>query len=114
MPFIQAKLTGRIDRGKEEVLQAKLTEAAASTLGKPKSYVMVGIEEGCMLWMADKRLGKGAFVSVRLLGTPTRDACAALARQITDILVKECGVDGKSVYVSFHPVENWALDGNLL
>ena len=95
-------------------IQAKLTEAAATALGKPKSYVMVQIEEGCMLWLAGKRLGKGAFVSVRLFGTPAKDACAALARQITDILVKECGVDGKSVYVSFHPVENWALDGSLL
>ncbi|MBQ7515981.1 MAG: tautomerase family protein [Schwartzia sp.] len=113
MPCIEAKLTVTMDLGQREVLQKKLTDAAVEALGKPKKFVMVTIEEHCPLWMAGEKLTKGAYVAVRMLGDASRDACTDLTKRICAILNEAFGIEGKAVYVSFHPVETWGWDGHL-
>ncbi len=113
MPFIEAKLTVNMDLGKREVLQKKLTKAAAEALGKPEKFVMVAIEERVPLWMAGEKLTKGAYLAVRLVGDASRDAYTDLTKRICDILAEEFGIAGTAVYVSYHPVESWGWDGHL-
>ncbi len=113
MPYIEAKLTVTMDLGKREVLQKKLTDAAAEALGKPKKFIMVGIEEHYPLWMAGEKLTKGACVAVRLVGDAPREAYANLTKRICDILAQEFGIAGTAVYVTYHPVESWGCDGHL-
>ena len=113
MPYIEAKLTVNMDLGKREVLQRRLTEAAADALGKPKKFVMVGIEERTPLWMAGEKLTKGAYIAVRLAGDASKDAYNDLTRRICEILSEEFGIAPAAVYVTFHPVESWGWEGHL-
>ncbi len=113
MPFVQAKLSVNLDQGKKEVLQKKLTEAVIDILGKPKEFVMIGIEELCPLWMAGEKMVKGAYISVSLVGTPSREACEKLTEKICGILAQDFGIDGKKVYVTYHPVDTWGWDSHL-
>jgi len=113
MPFIQAKLSVTLDKGKKEVFQKKLTDAVIDILGKPKEFVMVGIEELYPLWMAGEKLTKGAYIAVSLVGNPSREACTKLTEKICEILAQDFGIDGKKVYVTYHPVDTWGWDGHL-
>ena len=57
MPFIDSKLTVKVDDDKKEALKAKLGQAIG-ILGKTESYLMVGFEDDYTLYMGGKKLDK--------------------------------------------------------
>ena len=67
MPFIDAKLTVPVDAAQKEALKTAFGKAIP-TLHKTETYLMVGIQDSCDLWMAGQKLTKGAYVSVSLYG----------------------------------------------
>ena len=65
MPFIDAKVTVSLDATRKEALKAAFGKAIP-TLHKTETYLMVGIQDNCDLWMAGQKLTRGAYVSVSL------------------------------------------------
>ena len=110
MPLINAKVTVKTtDRQKEDIKSAfgKLI----ATLNKPESYLMVGIEDSYDLWMGGKKLEKGAYVAVSLLGDAQKASYEKLTGQICDMLSEKLGIPGSAVYVTYHPVSDWGWNG---
>ena len=112
MPYIEAKLSIELDENQKNDLQAKLTDAVSAAFSKPKAYIMTGIEDGKSLYMAEKKLDKGAYISVSLLGSASKPACQALTKNICDVL-SAYGISGSSVYVTYHPVDLWGWNGSM-
>lgn len=113
MPYIEVKTTVRLDEAQKDALQKKLTDAVSVAFGKPKAYIMVGIEDDKSLYMAQKKLEKGAYIAIRLLGTASKSACQTLTGEICDILQTDHGIAGNNVYVSYHPVDLWGWNGSM-
>ena len=110
MPMIDSKLTMKItDREKEE-LKTEFGKLIA-TLNKPESYLMVGIEDGYDLWFGGKKLDKGAYVAVSLLGSAPQELYEKLTGQICDLLSRKFEIPGNAVYVTYHPVADWGWNG---
>ena len=112
MPYIEAKVTVPVIPEKKEVLKTKFGKAV-SCIRKPERWLMVNIEDKKDLWFAGEKLERGAYVSVSAFGAPARSDCGKMAAEVTKILSDELDIPGDHVYVSFHPVENWAWDGQL-
>lgn len=112
MPYIQARLTIKLDETQKDDLQKKLTDATSSALSKPKAYIMTEIEDGKSLYMAENKLDKGAYISIKMLGSTSKPACQTLTQSICSIL-SAYGIDGSNVYVTYHPVDLWGLNGSL-
>ena len=106
MPYTQARLTVTLGESEKDELQSKLTNAVGNAFSKPTAYIMTEIEDNCSLYMAGSKLEKGAYVSVSLLGTTTKQACEGLTQQICSIL-GNYGIDGKNIYVTYHPENLW-------
>ncbi|MCR4881776.1 MAG: hypothetical protein K6A44_07490 [bacterium] len=113
MPYIEAKLSIKLDEKQKDNLQAKLTDAVSAAFSKPKAYIMANIEDDKSLYMAEKKLDKGAYISIKLLGAAAKPACQGLTKNICDILADDYGIDGSKVYVSYHPVELWGWNGGM-
>lgn len=113
MPYIEAKLSIKLDEKQKETLQAKISDVVASAFSKPKSFIMSEIEDNKSLYMNDKKLDKGANISIKLVGTPTKPACLTLTKNICEILSKEYGIDGTNVYITYHPVDLWGWNGSM-
>lgn len=110
MPYIDAKVSVKLDESQKNELQSKLTEAVSNVFAKPKTYIMANIEDGKSLYMAEKKLDKGAYISVSLLGSASKPACQNLTKNICDILTAY-GVEASNVYVTYHPVDLWGWNG---
>ncbi|MCI9048079.1 MAG: hypothetical protein HFG71_12560 [Hungatella sp.] len=110
MPFIDSKITVSVSKEKKEEIKAKLGQAIG-TLHKSENYLMVGIESDYDLWMAGKKLEKGAYVSVSLYGSASPEDYDRMTAKICDILKEELGIPGSSVYVTYHPVPDWGWNG---
>ncbi len=111
MPFIDCKISKKITTEKKDAIKSELGKAV-SILGKPESYLMVGIADGYDLYFAGKRLENGAYVSVSLFGNAPSSAYEKMTATICDILGRELGIDGSAVYVTYHGVSDWGWNGS--
>ena len=98
MPFIDSKVTVPVSKEKKEEIKSKLGQAI-SLLHKTESYLMVGIESDYDLWLAGKKLEKGAYVSVSLYGNASPSDYDKMTAKICEILEQELEIPGGSVYV---------------
>lgn len=110
MPFIDSKITMKITDEKKELIKSELGKAAA-LLNKSETYLMVGIQDNYELWMAGKKLDKGAYVAVSLFGNAVPEAYERMTAFICGLYERELGIPGTAVYVTYHPVENWGWNG---
>ena len=110
MPMIEAKVTMHLPAEKRDVLKAEFGKAI-SIIGKPESYLMINIEDGCDLYLGGKKLDKGAYVSVQVFGRLAAPQTEKMTGAICDILKKELDIPGDAVYVTYQGIENWGWNG---
>ena len=110
MPFIDSKLTLKVSEEKKETIKSRLGQAI-SIIGKPESFLMVGFEDEYDLYMAGKKLEKGAYVAVRLFGNASSDAYDQMTAAICGIYEEELGIPSNNVYVSYIGTSDWGWSG---
>ena len=113
MPFIDSKITLPVTPEQKETVKSELGKAV-SIINKPESFLMVGIEDNYDLYMAGKKLDKGAYVSVSLFGSASSDAYNRMTAEICRIYEKELGIPGSAVYVTYQGIKDWGWNGQNL
>ncbi len=111
MPLIDSKITLPLVPEKKEALKTELGRAI-TLLNKTENYLMVGIEDNYDLYMGGKKLDKGAYVSVSLLGAANPDLCNKMTGRICEIFDELLGIPGNSIYVTYHGVKDWGYNGS--
>ena len=111
MPFIDSRITVPVTSAQKEELKTELGRMIA-TLNKSEAYLMVGIEDGCDLWLGGRKLDKGAYVAVSLYGNAPAAAYDRLTGQICALLAGKLGIPGDAVYVTYHLVSDWGWNGS--
>ena len=111
MPLVHVQTTVPVAEPQREELLAAVSRLAAKAIGKPESYVMVGLSQGAML-MAGKA-GPAAFCDVRSIGGLGPEVCRALSAQLCALLKAKLGVGPERVYLNFTEVEadRWGWNG---
>lgn len=113
MPYIEAKLSIKLDDNQKEELQKKLSNAVSVAFSKPKSYIMTNIEDSKSLYMGDNKAEKGAFITVRSLGSVSKPSCMSATQSICEMLVNDYHLNGSNIYITYHPVEFWGWNGSM-
>lgn len=113
MPYIEAKLSIKLDENQKNELQKKLADVVSSAFSKPKAYIMTNIEDDKTLYMAQSKLEKGAYIAISLLGSASKPSCQTLTNDICSILSNDLGITGSNVYVTYHPVDLWGWNGSM-
>lgn len=110
MPYIQARLSIKLDENQKADLQSKLTDVISLAFSKPKTYIMAEVQDECSLYMAGNK-ADSAYISVSLLGSAPKEKCNMVTQKTCEILSSEYGLDGSKVYVTFHPTDLWGWNG---
>ena len=113
MPYIEAKLSIKLDDSQKDQLQTKLANAVSSAFSKPKSYIMTDIEDSKNLYMGGAKVEKGAYVTIRSLGSVSKPSCQTATKEICDILSDDYGLNGANIYITYHPVDFWGWNGSM-
>ena len=113
MPYIQSKLSIVLSEEQKSTLQKKLLDIVVSSTSKPKNFVMTNIEDNQDIWMSDTKIDKSAYIEISLLGSVSKQTCGIITKEICDFLQEEYLIDGKYVYVSFHPLDLWGWNGQM-
>ena len=110
MPFIDTKVTMKLSDSQKENLKAKLGKAI-SVMNKSETYLMVGILDGYDLFLGGKKLEKGAFISVQVLGNVDQAQSNKMTAEICKIVNEELGIPGDCVYVNYLGYRDWGWNG---
>lgn len=110
MPFVDVKLTKKLDENQKNALKTELG-AHMAIIGKPETYTMIGIADGYTLYFAGKKLEEGAYVAVDVLGGANPAGTADYTRAVCETLEKQLGIPGKNVYVEYRHTTDWGWNG---
>lgn len=110
MPFIDTRISVKVDDAKKEAIKSRLGDAI-SILHKTESYLMVGINDEYDLFFAGDKVDKGAYVEVSLFGNASPSDYSQMTGAICDILSSELDIPGDRVYVTYHGVSDWGWNG---
>ena len=114
MPFIDAKLSIKLDENQKNDLQEVLANAVSTAFIKPKSYIMTNIEDSKSLYMGGNEVKNGAYIAVYSLGTNiSKSACQSASQTICSYLTSKYGFNGANIYITYHPVELWSWNGSM-
>ena len=111
MPYIDCKITKKLSEEQIQNVKTHLGKAV-SLIGKPESYLMVGIDDGYCLFFAGKEVEDGAFVGVSLFGNSTPDRYEKMTAEICRILERETGADPARIYVTYQGIGDWGWNGS--
>lgn len=111
MPFIDSKVTVALTDEKKEALKTELGKAIG-ILNKPESYLMVGFDDNYDLYLGGKKLDKGAFVAVSLLGSVSSDLSDRMTAEICKIYEEQLGIPGNGIYVTYTGIKDWGFNGS--
>lgn len=110
MPFIDSKVTVKLTDEKKENIKKKLGHAI-SILGKPESFLMVGIEDEYDLYLAGDKIDKGAYISVQVYGGINPIQSQDMTGEISKIFADELSIPADKIYISYQGFENWGWNG---
>lgn len=111
MPFIDSKITVKVSDEKKDIIKSRFGQAL-SIIGKPESFLMVGIDDEYTLYFAGNKMEKGAYVSVDILGSANSPASAELTAEICNILGEELGIPAGNIYVEYRSTPDWGWNGS--
>ena len=111
MPYIEAKLSIKLDENQKNDLQLKLADAVSVAFSKPKTYIMTNIEDSKSLYMNGNSIGQGAYITVQALGSVAKPSCQNATQVICNMLVNDYGLNGSNIYITYHPVDLWGWNG---
>ena len=112
MPYIEAKLSIKLEEKQKFELQEKLTDIVSAAFSKPKTYIMTNIEDEKAMYMAGSQPDSAAYIAIGLLGSATKPACQTATKGICEIL-NSYGISGSKVYVTYHPTDLWGWNGSM-
>lgn len=111
MPFIDSKVTVKLDKEKRDILKSKLGEIITNIPGKTEEYLMIGFEDNYSLYFAGKELEYGAFVNIKIFGKAKKEELESITKDICNLYEKELNIAQDKIYITYDEVENWGFNG---
>ncbi len=114
MPFIDAKVSVKVNEEKREAIKAKFGKAIELIPGKSESWLMVGMEDEYCLYFRGNQDEPTAFVKVDLFGRENSAAFEKLTGEISNILNAELSIPKDRIYISYQTTGHWGWNGSNL
>lgn len=111
MPYISAKVSGKLTEEKITELKAALGRAITAIPGKTETYLMVCIEDDQRLWLAGDNSTPKAFYDVRILGKAKPEDYSRMTGELCRLTKELLGIEGSDVYVTYSEYSEWGWNG---
>ncbi|MFL0250378.1 phenylpyruvate tautomerase MIF-related protein [Clostridium neuense] len=113
MPFINSKVTVKMDDTKKETLKNELGNLISLIPGKSESWLMVGFEDNYSLYFKGDKKEKAAFVEVKIFGGADKTSKNNLTANICDLFERELQIPKDSIYITIQEIDTWGWNGSL-
>lgn len=111
MPFINSKVTVKMDEEKKTKIKAELGNLISLIPGKSEAWLMVGFEDSYSLYFKGEKKDKAAFVEIKIFGGADKTSKDKLVSEISSLFEKELEIPKDSIYITIDEVKDWAWNG---
>ena len=112
MPYIEAKVSCKLDESKINALKSGFGKAIECIPGKSEGWLMVNIEDGKSMFFKGNADGDTAYISVSIFGKASRDAYEALTGEICSLVSSVTGTSPDRIYVTYSEYDKWGWNGS--
>lgn len=111
MPFINSKITVKVEKEKQDKIKERLGQAIELIPGKSEAWLMIGFDDEYSLYFKGEDCEKAAFVEVKIFGSASNDSYDKLTAAICKIYNEELEIPGDKIYVTYEEVSHWGYNG---
>ena len=111
MPFINAKISVKLTKEKEQIVKEKLGKAIELIEGKTEEWLMIGFEDNHKLYFKGEELEKGAFIEIKIFGQASKESYDKLTVEVCNIFHSELDIPANKIYVVYDEVKTWGWNG---
>lgn len=112
MPFIDSKVSIKIDDNERKLIKTMLGEAIKIIPGKSEAWLMLGFEDEYKMYFRGDDSEPIAFIEVSVFGGENSSAFDKLTNKICEIYNEVLGISKDHIYVKYNAVSNWGWNGN--
>ena len=112
MPFVDVKLTKKLDNAEENNLKAKIGELISVFPGKSESWLMCKIADDKKIWFRGDNSSDSAFVEVKLFGSVDKASANKFTGELCRYLEEKVGIDSDRVYIRYEGGTDWGWNGS--
>lgn len=112
MPFINTKVSVKLNDEQKKTLKSKLGQAISVIPGKSEAWLMTAFEDECSMYFRGDDSEPMAFVDVKIYGGENAAAFSKMTGEITSILGEVLNISADRIYVAYQPVSSWGWNGS--
>ncbi len=112
MPFIDVKLSKKIDKAAESSLKAELGKFIEAFPGKSESWLMCCIDSDKNIWFKGTDTEDSAFIEVKLFGAVNSDSAEKFTSLVCEYLEVNLNIPASRVYIRYEGGTDWGWNGS--
>lgn len=110
MPYIQTTSNVAISGRKEQAIKERMGRAIECIPGKTEGWLMLSFRDNVSMYFKGED-EPCAICEVKIFGTASDEAYAALTEELTDILREELDIDPDRIYITYSEIDVWGWNG---
>ena len=110
MPYIQTTSNVAISGRKEQAIKERMGRAIECIPGKTEGWLMLSFRDNVSMYFKGED-EPCAICEVKIFGTASDEAYAALTEELTDILREELDIDPDRIYITYSVIGVWGWNG---
>ena len=110
MPFLNIRLSKKIDEGTRNVLQQEIGKIMPTIPGKSASNTLISFSDNYEMYNDAVKV-EAVFVDIRLYKNSPEESKKEFAAQLTKIFEDVIKVEPGRVHMNFFEMQNWAVNG---
>ena len=111
MPFIVSRVNKKIDEADKEKIKDGYIEKLERILGKPRSYIMIDIQDDCSLYPMGKN-EPGAYIEANIYGNRNNAGYAQLSEEVTQMFNEILHIPTENIFINYQDIPGFSIDGN--
>ena len=112
MPFVDVKLTKKLNDTEALALKAELGKMIEVFPGKSEDWLMCNIESDKSIWFRGDNSSDSAFIEVKLFGSVSADSADKFTGLICNYFEAELGIPAARTYVRYEGGTDWGWNGS--
>ena len=112
MPFVDVKISKKIEDNKIVEVKNELGKAIARFPGKTEAWLMCNIDSGKDMFFAGDNKAACAFVEVKLFGNVDKSSSDMFTRHMCSYLNNLLDISPDRIYVRYEGGTDWGWNGS--
>lgn len=112
MPYIDVKLTKKLEMNQVDALKTELGKAISLFPGKSENWLMCNISADSNMYMAGDNSADCVFMEVKLFGNVDKSSADMFTRHVCDYFSKNLSIKPERVYVRYEGGTDWGWNGS--